>query len=220
MLSACAIGVDGNGVVQEQQRPVEAFDGLEVDGAYRVHLTMAPQHSLKVVTDENLQPLIRTEMKKGILRIYSTEQIGDYSKMDLYISAPDFESIESSGAIELDNQGTLEGDNLKLEASGAAEINLKIDYDDLGMEFSGGCEVNLAGAANEVEIDLSGAGDLDLSKLSVDDMELSTSGAAEAIVNVKGDLSVDASGAADIRYLGEPTIRRSDLSGAATLKPN
>lgn len=220
VLSACALGVDGNGQVKEQNRPVGTFDGIEVEGSFRVHLSMAPEHGLRVVTDENLQPLIQTNTEKGILRIFQKEQIGTYSKMDIYISAPDFESVESSGAITLDNQGTLKGDNLEIEASGAAEMHLRLDYDNLNMEFSGGCEVVMEGSADEVEIDLSGAGDLDLSDLEVNDLELSTSGAADVIVNVKGNLSVDASGAADIRYIGEPTIRRSDLSGAATLKPN
>jgi hypothetical protein len=76
----------------------------------------------------------------------------------------------------------------------------------------------LFGNADEVNLDLSGASDLDAIDLEANKYNADISGAANARIFVKNELTTDVSGASSLRYKGEPSIVNNDISGAASVK--
>lgn len=218
LLSACGInGVEGNGNVKERIRNVESFQGLQVSGRFDVYLMQGPSSGLTVIADENLHELIESRVENGVLIIRSTRSIYNAEELKLMISAAEFEELEFSGAVELRSKETISGKNLRLSVSGAAEVEMDLDYERLSADLSGASEIILTGKVRKVRFDASGASELSLSNLEVEEMDLDCSGACEADVFVTKTLSVDASGAAEIEYRGNPVITKSDLSGAASI---
>lgn len=216
--SSCMFGVQGNGRVEEANRSVEDFSRISIGGMFEVYLEQTDQPSLKLVADENLHELIETRIENGTLYISTLEDIGRAEELDLYITFEDLESLDFSGAVSVENKGEIEGDRLAIESSGAAEIDMQLDYNEITVEISGAAEITLRGESEYLSLSSSGASEVQLFDLEVDKMRLDLSGATSAEVNVKDDLSVDASGAAEIRYRGNPNLSKTDLSGAASLK--
>ena len=214
---SCINTVDGDGNVVKEERTVTSFTKIDISGGFEVLINQGSQEKLELEVDENLLELIKTEAKNNTLFIKSDKSIGKAKSLKLYITVVNVDDIEVSGAVELTNKGTLEGENLEIEVSGAGDVNLKLDVEELKMDMSGASETTLSGKAHHFEIELSGAGELDAEKLKSRNVIIDISGAGSAIVNAKKTLNVEVSGAGSVKYKGNPKITK-DISGAGSVK--
>lgn len=210
-------GVQGNGKVKSEERSVDSFDQISVGGAFDVYLTQGNTESLRVEADENLLPLIETNVSNGRLEIRSRQNIGEAKKLSVYVTFRELNQIEASGACEIKNEGQLNLGTLSLNGSGASEIDLTLQADKIEGEYSGASEVELQGVADVCDFQLSGASELDSPELTVRLMTIDLSGASEAEVQVTESLKVDASGASSVVYTGDPAVDQH-TSGASSVR--
>ena len=84
--------------------------------------------------------------------------------------------------------------------------------------FSGASQIELYGSAESVDLDLSGASHFDGYDLETDIYNVDVSGASHAKIFVNSELSADVSGAASLKYKGEPIIKQHDVSGAGSMR--
>ncbi|MCR9153996.1 MAG: DUF2807 domain-containing protein [Bacteroidetes bacterium] len=215
--SSCMMGVVGNGKVQEQNREVESFNSIHASGMFEIHIQQGESARIKLVADENLHELITTEVRNGTLMISSSENISKAKELDLYITIPELNELDLSGAVSVDTKGELWSENIDISSSGAAEINMNISASKIRLSLSGASEVDLKGQCDDVSVDASGASEINMYDLECRRMRLDLSGASEVSAFVSEELKISASGASDIRYRGNPKIQQS-LSGAASLK--
>ncbi len=217
--SACMFveGVDGNGNVQKQTREISRFDAIKISGAFEVFLTQGQGESLVIEADENLLPIIRTEVRGGTLIIKSEENIRNAKEMNVFISFQTLEDLDLSGAVEVESQNALNLDNLKIDGSGACEIMLDLTVKSMICEFSGASELELKGSAGTCVIDVSGAAEVDAYEFEVAEMEIEIGGAGDARVFVTQELEARVMGAGSIRYKGDPKIIFHE-SGSGSIK--
>ena len=221
MQSGCSYafnGIKGNGNVIKQERQISSFNSLEVGGAFRVFLTQGDKESLTVEADENLLEYISTEIRGNSLKISTTKDINNSNALNIYLTITKLEEMDISGACKLTCETKINLEDLDLECSGASDIELKLTANHLDLEFSGASQIEMFGNANEVSLDLSGASDLDALELEAEKYSADISGASHAKIYVKSELSVDVSGAASLKYKGEPKLIQTDVSGAGSLK--
>jgi len=211
------MGVVGNGKVEEQNRDVDTFNAIHASGMFEIHLREGQSNQIKIVADENLLDLIETEVRNNTLHVRSRENISRAKELDLYISVPELNHLDLSGAVSVKGKGTLHSRNLEIESSGAAEIDLELETTRIRLSLSGASEITMSGRSESVSVDASGASEIKLGELECKTMSLNLSGASEVKAFVTEELEIDASGASDISYRGNPRIRQ-DLSGAASLK--
>jgi Putative auto-transporter adhesin, head GIN domain len=215
-LNSCINTIDGNGEVTKEQRAVSSFNKIEISGAYEVLINQGNEERLELEVDENLLEHIKTKVKNNTLHIKS-KKIGSATSLKLYITVVDVEDIDVSGAVELKNKGTYQAENLEIDVSGAADINLDVDVENLRMDMSGASETTLSGNANNFEIEISGAGELQAKKLKTRNAIVDISGAGSAIVHAKKTLKVEVSGAGSVKYKGSPKIEK-EISGAGSVE--
>lgn len=218
LVSSCGIGIRGNGEVATRSVQITNFNSLDISGAFAVELTQGASYSITITTDENIHPHIDMVKSGSTLAISSRKNIAHSTELLVKIQMPALEEIEASGAVNLRTLNTFSGDDLKLDFSGAQESNLSVNYSNIEISSSGASETTLSGTAENLSIDGSGACEVKAKNLAVEDADLEFSGAGNAVVNVKDNLSVNISGAGEVRYVGSPAIK-SDISGAATLLP-
>lgn len=216
-LNSCINTIDGNGDVTKEQRIVTSFNKIDISGAYEVLINQGNEEKLELEVDENLLEYIETEIKNNTLYVSSKKPIGKATSLKLYITVVDVEDIDVSGAIELKNKGTYETENLEIDVSGAADINLDVDVENLSMDMSGASETTLSGKATNFEIEISGAGELQAKKLKTRNNTIAISGAGSAVVYVKKTLNVSVSGAGSVKYKGSPKVKK-DISGAGSVE--
>ena len=219
LFAGCSVlGERGNGKVVKQERNVSAFDAIEVSGAFDVYLSLGSTQSVFIETDENLQPLIRTGVSGSTLKIDNKEPIHNPKCMKVYITVTDLKRIEVSGAVDVHTQNKLTLTELSVEISGATDATLDIAVQKLEVSSSGGSNLKFTGMANNVDMDVSGAVDIRAFDLLAETVSLEISGAGEAEINVTKELKADISGAATVRYKGDPAKVDTDVSGAGSIK--
>ncbi len=212
-----ADGVRGNGKVTTEKREVSDFTGIKVSGAYTIYLTQDENCSLKVVADENVQDLIKSEVRNDVLYIKNEESIHDTKKMELYIGFKYLRFIKASGAISLKNENSLKFDELEIEINGASSAKLELTANKLSVDNSGASSISLKGSAKELNIDISGAGSVNAVDLKALEARIDISGVGTGKVFVQDKLNVSISGIGSVKYKGDPTVT-SDISFLGVLK--
>ena len=209
--------ISGNGNVIKQNRPVGTFDALDVSSAFDIFITQGSSPALTVEADENLLPYIRTDVVGNTLKIETSKSIRHSHSLKVYVTVVTLRDIGISGAVTLNSENKISGQELTISCSGASEADLELAYERLSMDCSGASKLKLAGTVSQVRLDFSGASELRAFNLVADNMDIDVSGAGEADVNVLKNLNVDISGAADVRYKGTPQINQH-ISGAGSLR--
>lgn len=188
----------GSGNLTTEKREVSDFTGIDVSGAFQVEITAQKDFAIEVEADDNLVPLIKTEVRGGVLHIESDGRLSTENGLKIRISAPDINDIDASGAAKINATG-IGNDRLQVHTSGASKINL-------------------SGETTELSIDVSGASKIEAENLKAVNVEVDASGASNVSVWSTGELRTEASGASKIVYGGQPANVIKNTSGAGSVR--
>ncbi len=193
----------GNKNVITQEREVSAFIGIDAGGSLDVYLQVGEVYSVKVETDENFQDKVITVVNNDILEIKS-KGIKNPTKLNAYITLPELTFLKAGGATNVTGDSLFEADEMEIIVSGATSVKMNVDVEYLESYTSGAADLTLSGRAGVHKVSVSGAGSLKANSLVSEKATYSVSGAGDAFLNVTGELDGTTSGAADVRYVGDP----------------
>jgi citrate lyase gamma subunit len=218
-ISACTQGqfrktVYGNNDVVTKERKAENFSGIKVSSGIDVYLKQGNNETISVEADENLHEYIITEVKQGVLHVYTDANIRRAERKRVYVTMRDIESIQTTSAGDVIGETPVKSDRLKLSASSAGDIKLEVYAKDIEANISSSGDVTLTGEADFLEVDLSSAGDLNAYNLEVREADVSVSSAGDADIYVSERIKARASSAGDINYRGNPKYVDSHSSSA------
>jgi hypothetical protein len=205
-------------------RSVSGFKGIKVSQAITLYLSQGTDEAVAVSAEkEETKKKIVTEVKNGILHI----SLGDKKffgvsfrdeKIKAYVTVKDISSLEASGACNVRIDGTLKSDQLKVELSGASDLRGAIQVKSLDLEASGAARIRLTGHADKADLELSGASDFKEFEFTADQCKLHVSGAGRIEITVTKELEAEASGGSVVRYKGDPSTKKLETSGGASIK--
>ena len=221
----------GNGVVTVEKRAVGSFHSVLIEqesgtgfsfgnvnvSGFRIKLIRDTAESVSIEYDENLMHHIKTESVNGKLIIRTKKHL--YSKRDINVNIyyKELDHMDASSFAKIIFATPYEGENLKVEFSGACELEGKVYAERLIMDVSGAADINITGKVRKVKGEFSGAGTLNAFDLLTDTCTLDIAGAADAKVNVAQYLKVEVAGAGEVVYKGNPQIDQ-DIAGAGSIK--
>jgi hypothetical protein len=222
-LSACFFSgkrVNGNGNIKTEQRNVSAFDRVEAHGSINLYVTQGEVQPVRIEGDENLLQYIEVVQQGGTLEIRTRDNVNIRPSKDIkvYVSAPEYKSIEVSGASNIIGQNKVSGSDLELKVSGAGQIRMEVDVPEIRTEMSGSGELTLKGETKRFVLNTSGAGKAMCFGLLSEETVIDISGAGEAEVYASQKLEVDVSGAGSVRYKGEVKNINQEVSGAGSVQ--
>lgn len=196
--------VYGNNHVVKKEREAGKFTGLRVSSGIDVYLKQAGNESIEVEADENLHEYILTEIRDGVLHVYTEANIREAEMKRVYVTMRDISSLKTSSAGDIIGETPVKTDRLELSASSAGDIKLEINAKEIEANISSSGDVTLTGEADILNADLSSAGDLNAYGLEVKEADVSASSAGDADINVSERLRARSSSAGDINYRGNP----------------
>jgi len=223
LLSSCNfIGgerVSGNGNVVTETRDVSDFSAVRVSSAIDLYVSQGDDYSVKVVTDENLQPFVVVAREGKVLNIGPDRNmnLSGSAGIKVYVSAPLYEMLGASGASHIVAQTALKGQGLKLDISGASTARAELDYTDIKITASGASSAEVTGQTATLDVECSGSSDFKGAGLTAVDARVDISGASGAYVFVDRSLDAEASGASEVVYDGGPKVN-SRSSGASSVR--
>lgn len=221
MITACdsdSFGprIAGSGSVVTEVRTLDIFDRIEVKGATNVVLRQEATQSVSVEADDNIVPIIRTEVRNGELLIDNTQNYRSSHPVTVYVSIPAISALRMRGSSDVLGATVWEGDALTVEVSGSGDVDLELYYDELATRITGSSDITLAGEVIEQTVSVTGSGNYRARALSSDECLIDVTGSGDGIVSVDRLLDVKVTGSGDVVYYGNPEVR-SSVSGSGDL---
>ncbi len=173
-------------VLVDPSAAVAVPEAVVVRGALRVEIiTGVPGAVVNVSAEENLLPLIVTELKDGAIVI--TTRGGDLvsaAGIVAKVSLPKVTKLTATATAHVTSS-----------LSGACTVSVH-----------GASRATLTGSASDVVIDLRGAAVVDATALRAERVTVTIAGAAELELGTSKTLSVNGRGVGRVRYRGDPTV--------------
>ncbi len=218
-LTSCIQGqfwktVEGHGKVVSEERKTGSFTGLKVSSGIDVYLKQGEKESVTVEADENLHEYILTEVRGGVLNVYSEYNIRSADRKRVYVTMNEINSVKTTSAGDVYGESPINTDRLDLSASSAGDIKLEVKTKNIDIDISSSGDISLTGETDKLRADLSSAGNLNAYDLQSREADVSVSSAGDADINVSERLTARASSAGDVNYKGDPKYVDSHSSSA------
>lgn len=201
-------------------KKVDDFDKIVVDGVFEVDVTYSSQEKIAIDAPNNIQKLIKLNVKSGtlIVTLDKNARVNSKDGFKIHISTAKLNHFELSGAASITLNNSLKDKNFTIESSGAAIFKGDIDVEVASLDLSGATHVDLSGTAQTADLDVSGASHLNDYSFSVNDLNVDLSGASSTTITSTNSLNAEVSGASSLKYKGNPSIKGLNTSGAASAR--
>src|SRR6185369_1604644 len=116
-------GLKGSGKREVQKRQISPFTSISTEGAFTIEVVSQQTQALEVEGDDNILPLIITEVANGELRLRSTQNFSVSEPVSFKISVPNLEKLTVSGAGKI-QVSDLKNEKFEIVSEGAPQINV------------------------------------------------------------------------------------------------
>lgn len=217
LLSAMILPLGLSGQTQQEVREVPAFSGVSISGVIELTVTQGDAFNVTVEAEEGLLPDIETRVNKDILEISFKGRQRKAGDLKVYVTAPVFSSLEAKDAGSVKGTNTLSSPSVSLLGSGAASFNLDVDTELLTTVLSGASNVILRGRATKHMLSASGACMVKAYELDTEVSNIVATGASSVMASVQSSINIDAGGASNVSYRGEPLNREVKVTGMSNI---
>ncbi|MCM5662791.1 head GIN domain-containing protein [Galbibacter mesophilus] len=200
-------GVKGNGnVITEQRGADETIESVKATEGLDVFVTQSESTSIKVEADENVIDLIETSVSNGTLKISCKEPIGRVSSKKVYVSLPKIVSLESSSGADMSTMGTIEANEISLDASSGSDIEAELQATSVTLKASSGAEIEVYGVTETLKANASSGADINAHRLKAKIVKADASSGADIEVNAANEIAIHKSSGGEVSYNGSPKI--------------
>ena len=186
----------------EEEREVSGFTKVSVGGTIKSTIRVGESFRVVLKGKDTVLKDIVTKVEDGRLSVgyrkgyWRGARKSRNERVSATITLPSLEALNISGA----SQSSVSG----------------VDASEFKVEISGASQVSISGTATDVEVEMSGASTLDAKELATQNATFNLSGASNTKISVSSKLSVVASGASNVQYVGNPQVMKN-TSGASSV---
>lgn len=190
-----------SGPVSGEDRPVGAFQSIELRGAAQMDVLVGPAPSLSITASPKSRAAFTSDVRGDTLILESHNRFWQpqLGKVEVRVTLPQLRSLGVNGAGEVSVTGA-SGDALNLSLNGAASL-----------------EAN--GKVGTLTASMNGAGSMDLSRLEAESATVSLNGAGSLEVNATAALDATVNGVGSINYYGKPAKVTTTINGVGSISP-
>jgi hypothetical protein len=190
--------VVGSGRTITETRELAEFDTVELCIAGDAYITIGKPTPLQIAADDNLLPLIKTEVRERRL-VISTE----YKFKTQHLP-----KIKITG---------VNNESLALNVNGSGDLDFEGKTATLAANVTGSGDMKLTGKAEQLTASVAGSGDIHGFDLIAASAAVTVKGSGDARVNVAKSLDVQILGSGDVYYKGNPTVCQQ-IAGSGDVK--
>ncbi|WP_345949055.1 head GIN domain-containing protein [Mucilaginibacter sp. PAMB04274] len=192
--------------IETQDRHLSGFSAVSVAGSFDVYITQGGSESVKVEADDDVINNIITEVKGGVLKIYTKNQGFNWNwgdkKRVVHVTAKNLNAISLSGSGDVFFKDGIRAQSLALSLSGSGDITGKVEVTNLTSSIVGSGDITVIGRAETSTSKVSGSGDFTAKGLLTTNSIVKVVGSGDAVVNASQKVDAAVTGSGDIRYTG------------------
>ena len=215
--------VVGEGPLVTQTRTVGNFTGVSSEMSGKVNFTIAPDYKVEITAQQNILDVLNTNVVNGVLHIdfKNNVRVKQHEDLLINITAPYADYFRLSGSGNMNVQGDITANNLKVTLSGSGDIAVQnaVIADKIDTDISGSGNISIAGgsAVNE-DVDISGSGKVEMAGVDAQNAVTHTSGSGDVKLALSTNLDAHISGSGSVYYHGNPIIS-THISGSGRVIP-
>ena len=193
--------IAGSGQVMSEDRSLPDFDTVELEGNMDVEISKGDSVKCTVEGDDNIIPLLKTEVRGNRLRIYLKRGISlsSYKALNVYLEVPEINGVSVSGSGDISFTDVTRGD-VKVSINGSGDLTG-------------------TGEAEAVTAEINGSGDMHLFKLFSERASVEINGSGDVEINASASLDAEINGSGDIKYKGNPPEIKRSVNGSGDIAP-
>lgn len=210
--------IEGSGNVTTEKRTVEGnFKSIEVNNNIDVVIEQSDRTEILVEADDNLQKHITTKVENGTLIIsFDKNSFINIGSKKVTVKMPIIEELEATSSATITSKNTLKGENIRLNASSGAAIEISIESDIITCNTSSGSSITINGKALKMKTTASSGSEINALKLLANEITADVSSGASINIHPIVSLTGQASSGGEIRYHIQPkTIQKKTSSGGS-----
>ncbi len=199
LCSGCSINipVKGSGKTASEKRGTSGFYTVDLKGSMDVEVTRSDEFKCIVKGDDNIVPLIITEVKDQRLYISAKQSYSTRQKLSIFLEMPELTEVALSGS---------------------GDINMaNVTKDTVSLKISGSGNIVAIGEAKQVIAEVNGTGDLQIERLVAEHVDVTINGSGDANVWAKQSLNARVNGSGNIIYAGDPDNIYNDINGSGDI---
>lgn len=220
MIPVVSFGVVGSGNLSSETRTLESFDHVVLAGSGDVVFIKGDKEEIKIEADDNILPLITTEVKNGVLIISlkPNQMVRSYKAMRFEVTYKDISALDLVGSGSMAADAVTSG-SFKASITGSGDIDLtNLQADSLEAIIAGSGEITLSGKAEKLNISLPGSGNFNGFDFETRESRISIIGSGRVQVNATESLAANITGSGDIEYKGGPSDVEKHVTGSGSIK--
>jgi len=213
--ASCGRCKKGSGDTASIERNLPQFNGVEINGSFDVHIKKDSVQKVVITTDDNILPIIDTEVENGILEIEidDDECLRKSNKVDVYISMPSLRKVRLNGSGNVNGDGQFTGDEMDVSINGSGNISLNFNGANLRSKIDGSGNITLSGVSYNTSHEINGSGRINSKNTESQKVNTKINGSGNISVNAMQTLKVNISGSGSVGYSGNPVTDVS-ISGS------
>ncbi|TAL69248.1 MAG: DUF2807 domain-containing protein [Bacteroidetes bacterium] len=203
LISSCEKNIISNDCVKGSKkiiydyRKLPSYNSIDFDGAGNIFIAHGQSDTIIIETDDNIAPLVKTDVINSILYIKPIESICPNS-LQFLVTMEDFRFLDFSG-------------------SGSIITTDSLNLDDIDINIEGSGKVRLFGKAGNITAGLDGSGNLELIDMPADSAYVVINGSGNIYVYSTKYLKAIINGSGNIYYKGNPEIKETQINGSGNI---
>ena len=225
LLSSCGIDlfnrVNGNrNVVTENRSTKEGFTKIKVSTGLDLYISQGSKNQITVEADENLQDIILTEVKDGVLRIYSEKNIWRAKARKVYVTVETLEELTATSGSDAYTKETLKVNDLKISATSGADIHITVDANTIETSATSGSDIEVSGVANNHISKATSGASIDAYELRSKNATVKATSGGDINIYASESIDAKATSGGDIDFKGNPkkVDKKSSSGGSVSAK--
>ncbi len=202
--STVSIGTNqvvGSGKVISETRSVSGFDSVALEGSGAVNITFGTDESVVVKADDNIVPLIETNVQNGTLVIGIKGNTGINTSNGILVTV----TMKSLKSLSLKGSGSIDATGLV--------------GNDVEIRLAGSGNINVTGTADSVNISLPGSGNIYCDGLQARSATVTLDGSGTITTYASESLDAGIRGSGSIRFKGNPSHVSKNVTGSGSITP-
>jgi hypothetical protein len=201
------VDITGSGNIVSREIAIADFDRVEASLYFNLAIHQGEAFGVTLFSDDNFIDFIQAE-KQGDTLTFGLDPAYAYNFRQVTLRAevtmPDLAGLDLSVSSHVTLDGFQTGGEFEAELTGNSSLSGELKADTASFNVYSNAYVKLTGSSEHLRLDACGNSVTDLSEFEAEEATIDASCNSTAVVNVDGNLDVEASQHAQVTYVSRP----------------
>ena len=216
------VTIHGSGRLVSREETITDFDTIEVALHWRLDIQQGKTFNITITSDDNFIDFIDVvQQDKTVSFDFKPQYAYNINGVTLNarVTVPDNITLHLDGASAARLENLEEFSNFRAKLTGTTALTGQVQAKSVTLDVGQNAYVELSGTTDDLSLETCGNSITDLSRFSTGNAQVTASCASSAVVNVIGDLAVEASQNSRVTYAGNPNVKPVAVHESASVKP-